>query len=935
MRLKLIVFLVVFISNSITYTTFSQEMPPINTFSTEDYGAENQNWGITQTSNKFIYVANNAGLLEFNGSNWNLYPTPNESIMRSVKSMGNKVYSGFYKDFGYWESNHSGVLEFTSMVTSNNIEMLEDEQIWQIEELDGWLLFKSLQRIYLYNLESKQIQIINSEKTITILSKLEGTIYFQEIGKGLFKIENGSSKLVSGNELFKEKRIIEMFYKDEKQFFLTEKDGFYYLQNNQLIPWVINSNELLSKNTIYSAQYLKNGNLVLGTISNGLIYLQNNGDLIYQITQTTGLSNNTVLSIFEDVDNNIWLGLDNGINTINLSSPFKLFVNKDNYWGTIYSTIVYKNNLYIGTNQGLYFKKRNSKDAFQFIKNTAGQVWNLTEVNNTLFCNHNSGTFIIDDGRASLIPDTYGTWSVKRINDSTILQGSYYGLHILVKQANKWIHRNKINGFSNSSRQFIIKDKNTVFVNHEYKGVFKLKIDKDFKNILEIEKDESVKKGIHSGLIKIDDDVLYSSKKGVYRFSEINNTFEIDTVYSKLIPENLFLSAKLILHESTKKLWSFTEEDIRCLSPGKLSKKPIFEIIPIKRAFIKGASGFENIIHLEGKKYLLGTSNGYLTIDLSSKKESVDFSIKIDKVLNNKIDDVQKRVSLIDGKEFESNRNNFEFFYSVPNFSKTSSVKYQHKLEGLNEKWSVSSGANSTLYENLPSGNYVFKVRAYKDNKLCENVEEYSFIVLKPWYKTNVLKATYLIILLFIMYLLHVASKKYYKKQREDLLRKAQNEMELKELENSQKIIKLNNDKLRSDITSKNRELASSTMSIIKKNEFLSTIKSELIDGGNDKVNKVIKIIDKNLKNTDDWKLFQEAFNNADKKFLKKIKSKHDNLTPNDLRLCAYLRLNLSSKEISPLLNISPRSVEVKRYRLRKKMNLPHDANLTTYILEI
>ena len=125
-------------------------------------------------------------------------------------------------------------------------------------------------------------------------------------------------------------------------------------------------------------------------------------------------------------------------------------------------------------------------------------------------------------------------------------------------------------------------------------------------------------------------------------------------------------------------------------------------------------------------------------------------------------------------------------------------------------------------------------------------------------------------------------------------------------------------------------------MSLIKKNEFLNSIKSELkeTDDAN-KLKPVIKIIDKNLNNTDDWKFFQEAFNNADKDFLKKIKSKHPDLTPNDLRLCAYLRLNLSSKEIAPLLNISPRSVEVKRYRLRKKINLDHNASLTNYILEI
>ena len=125
-------------------------------------------------------------------------------------------------------------------------------------------------------------------------------------------------------------------------------------------------------------------------------------------------------------------------------------------------------------------------------------------------------------------------------------------------------------------------------------------------------------------------------------------------------------------------------------------------------------------------------------------------------------------------------------------------------------------------------------------------------------------------------------------------------------------------------------------MSLIKKNEFLSTIKSELQGNSNpDDLKKVIKIIDNNINNTDDWKLFKEAFDNADKDFLKLVKEKHSSLTPNDLKLCAYLRLNLSSKEIAPLLNISPRSVEVKRYRLRKKMDLPPKTSLTNYILDI
>ena len=92
--------------------------------------------------------------------------------------------------------------------------------------------------------------------------------------------------------------------------------------------------------------------------------------------------------------------------------------------------------------------------------------------------------------------------------------------------------------------------------------------------------------------------------------------------------------------------------------------------------------------------------------------------------------------------------------------------------------------------------------------------------------------------------------------------------MALSELESDQKLMKLKNEKLEIDIESKNRELAISTMSLIKKNEFLSTIKTELQENNNPSdLKKVIKIIDNNINNTDDWKLFKEAFDNADKDF--------------------------------------------------------------------
>jgi AraC family chitin signaling transcriptional activator len=919
----------------VKFSFVAQELPPINVFSTKDYGAENQNWAISQADNEFIYIANNQGLLEFNGARWQLYPTPNKTIMRSVNVFGEKIFTGSYMDFGFWQKNSFGALEFSSIVKEQNITMIEDEQIWNILEIDGWILFKSLERIYLYNLESKLIKIINAENKINTLSKVEGVIYFQERNKGVFKIENGVPKLISEHQILKENIIVDIYKKDNQLLFLTQEKGFYLLNDSALVPWKTASDGVLKGKTIYSAKQLKNKDFVLGTISNGVLYLNNDGSLNYQITHNSGLSNNTVLAVFEDVNNNLWLGLDNGVNCINNTSPFKMFSTKAQFLGTIYTSIVYDDMLYLGTNQGLFCKKIGTDEPFDFVEKTQGQVWNLVEIDNTLFCGHDSGTFYIVNKKGIQISNSRGTWDIKQLDENTIIQGSYDGLYVLKKTNAVWKVNHKIEGFNKSSRYFVIVAKDKVFVNHEYTGVFKLNIDANFENVVKVKKDESVGKGIYSSLIKYKDKIFYTNKKGVYSYKKKTDVFVKDTVYSQLIDQDSFTSAKLIYNPINDKLWSFSKHNIKYLTPGKLSNKPIITSIPLIESLRKGASGYENIIHLQNKKQLIGASNGYITVDLNYVEEPKDFSISIDEIQSFELEQPIHKVHLSKKIALKNQENNIKIFYAVANYNKIADTKYQYQLLGQNKQWSAPLIASSMLFENMPYGDYTFKVRGIVGGKLSKNIASFSFTILRPWYLSTIMLVVYVLLLLLLLFILHLGSKKYYKRQRVKLLEKAQKESELKELESSQEIIKLNNEKLRSDIESKNRELATSTMNIIKKNEFLSTIKVELVNGGDKNISNVVKIIDKNLNNTDDWKMFQEAFNNADKKFLRKVKAKHPDLTPNDLRLCAYLRLNLSSKEIAPLLNISPRSVEVKRYRLRKKMALPHDSNLTNYILEI
>lgn len=914
----------------------AQEQPPIEIYTAQDYLAENQNWAISQAEDKTIYIANNKGLLEFNGARWQLYNSPNNTNLRSVRVIDDRIYTGCYMEFGYWMRNNFGTLTYTSLSQKLNTPLIEDEDFWNIIDLDNWVLFQSLDRIYIYSTTEDSFDILDSETTITKMFKANGTLFYQKINDGVYKIENGNEVLVSDDPVFQTNFIVNIFFHDRQFLIQTQDKGFFILYEDTIAPWKINADESLSNVSVYNSIQMKNGGFAIGTISDGIYQIDHDGNLVFHVNQSTGLSNNTVLSLFEDFDEELWLGLDNGINCFNINSPFKLHRDDKGILGSVYASIIHKDNLYLGTNQGLFYRPLNSKGEFNFIEGTQGQVWCLVEVKEALFCGHNFGTFLIDKNKAEKISNIQGTWDIKPIDGSPnlLLQGNYDGLNVLEKINGSWQFRNKIEGFDSSSRFFEFLNTEEVFVSHEYKGIFKIKLDPELKKAIRINVD-SIKNGLNSSLIKYNNELLYTYSEGIFKYDRQKQEFLKDSTLSKLFNKKTFITGKLVPIEKEKKLWGFSKNAIHEITPGKLSNEPKINTISLPHSLRNSVISYENISHLYDQNYLLGTSSGYIIIDLN-KIHNKSYSIALNTI---RVSDMNNEFEYVDKTEeplFKNKNNNIEFTYSVAEFDKYLNPEYQHQLLGFNDNWSDWSNKTSTVYNNLPFGSYTFKVRAkVGENDFTESVA-YNFEVQRPWTLSNIMIIVYILVLLIVSFLTHNLYKRYYRKQRESLLLKSQKELELEKLKSEQQLMLFKNESLELDIESKNRELAISTMSLIKKNEFLNDIKKELNNAENEQnIKSVVKIIDKNLNNTEDWKMFEQAFNNADKDFLKKIKSEHSSLTPNDLKLCAYLRLNLSSKEIAPLLNISHRSVEVKRYRLRKKMNLPHKASLTHYILEI
>ena len=918
------------------WISFSQEIPPIKQYDIQQSGAGNQNWMISQDSQGKIYTANNKGLLEFNGTNWVLYPSPNESIIRSVKVIGEKIYMGTYMDFGYWENTENGILTYTSLSKKLNIDILEDEQFWNIIEYNEKVIFQSLSRLIIVEEASGEVQFLESGGTLLKSFKVDSKVFYQVSGKGLVEIRSGKPYLVCQDEKLKNQVIIGLFKIKGDILILTDKSGFFHLKGNRIFKWKIEGDASFKNYKLYSSTMLSDGSFALGTISNGLIWLDKSGKLILKLNKEKGISNNTILSVFEDKSQNIWLGLDNGIDCVNANSPFLEFNDIFGKIGAVYTSILHGDNFYLGTNHGLFVKKTNTSSEFSLIDGTEGQVWALDVIDGQLLCGHDLGTFYIDSDSALKIADNPGTWVFKKhpTNADVLLQGNYKGIFVLEKVNNNWRIRNKLAGFDISSRFIEFVNDSLILVSHEYKGVFNLKTDSELTIVKEITLEESVKKGNNASLASFDSEIFYNNPDGIFRYDRQDVKFVKDIDLSAEIPTSRYLSGKMI-NDNNGNFWMYSNNKIHYLFKDIFSEEFKFKSFYFEKNTANNVLGFEHVAKHTGSKYLLGTNMGYLLVDLEKIKKAkpvVRFQKieVIDKSLNHTYLPLDQESIL----NFE--QNNIKFHLTTFNYQKYDEVMYQYKFLGFDEDWGPWTTSPNLTINNLPKGEYVLKARARIRNEISQIISSKNISILPPWHLSNGMYFIYFLLFLASILLINKIFDFYYKRQRNKLVEVNARKLQFIELDNQRELMKVRNEQLQSDIESKNREIAIATMSTIKRNDFLNEIKRNLKElNGDPKVKKLIKRINKNLKSNDDWEFFENAFNNADRDFLRKIKEIHPSLTHNDLRLCAFLRLSLLSKEIAPLLNISVRSVEIKRYRLRKKMNLNREQNIVDYIMTL
>jgi len=910
-------------------------------FSQNDYPGARQNWSVSTAGNGIIYFANHSGLLEFDGTNWKLNSQPNLTTMRCVKVMSDSVvYTGGYMELGYWVKGLNGDYSYHSLNQKASKFFRDNTEFWDIAIKNDSVYFRSYEQILAFHNDS--VFRINPDGAYPTMSTVNDKVLVAVQDRGIFEVKGNRIEPYIVDNTFVGKQIKFIIpFKNNQILVGTESNGILIWNGEELKMWNEEWTDYFIKNELNRAYYTNDHKVIIGSLIDGIAVFDEDGRFLQKINTENGLQNNTILGIATDEWHNIWLALDVGIGFISGNQNHSFAIYQLPGTGAIYATAIFDDKLYLGTNQGLFEKSLDLDDPkIRLVPETQDQIWGLKVIYDQLLVGHNQGTFVIDNGKSKQISFESGGFNFVEdpLHPELILQSTYNRLVVFKKSANGIEFRNTVEGFSNLIRFIEFDHLGNLWASHMHKGVYKIKMDDERRKVLpnniQYYGSEIFGKENHIYVFKVENRIVFSTGDKMFTYDDLKDTIVEYSNFNNSLGK--YKKSHRIIDASNHYYWFIGKEFVGLFFIDQENTTLIKEFPTSLFINPTLVDGYENLLPLNEYSAILCLQNGVAYLDAATKDTTVDLVKEYTPILrhiefrNNKD---ERQVLPLSASQLKTKHafNNLQLQFSFPMLSDLP-VYYQYMLEGLNSEWSAKSRNPQFNLVRLPYGKYKLKVKAVDLWGNESQVYSLSFEVLRPLSASRWAVLFYTILLVSALLLFRMWGIRQTRKRE-----KYQHDLR------EQELTRLRNDKLRSEVSHKSKELANSTMAIIKKNEFLLDLKkiiqkqkTELGSRYPDKYfNYLNKKIDDNISNQDDWKVFENNFERAHEQFFKKMKDKYPDLTPSDLQLSAYLRMNLSSKEIAPLLGISVRGVENHRYRLRKKMNIAHDDSLTNAILEL
>jgi DNA-binding CsgD family transcriptional regulator len=736
-------------------------------------------------------------------------------------------------------------------------------------------------------------------------------------------------------------------------FEITQNNCVFVFKNGQV--WskkgTSTRNIVNLKSIVINAAILnKNDEIVIGTNQNGIYILDNQYRPKKTIIDTDGLRSNYVKGLYEDAQENLWAIGDKEIHNIKQNDVVH-YIKESKNQGQSHGFLLHNNIFLNATNQGLFNTDTRSKNSSaSLVKNSQGVNWHIEKIDNTIFVGHEKGIYTYErDNSLKLLHAVNGVWNFKqhKSRKDLIYCGTYNGILILKKKNGKWSFYKRLDGFYDSSR-FIEFDNNDLWVCHPAKGFFKLGLSANFENITSFEflknfnSDDEL---FYNYFFKLNDALIFYNPEGFYKYDDTDKAFYKSSAVTEMFEGISDLS---FIKQLDNSLWFSTNKHIG-LVDFEVRKSTFF-----KNKKINTLGDFSKFTRLNQKYVLFNSEDQVFVFNeeaiAQKNKDSIIQKPLIKTIQFVGINDTIHH-SFFQGniKSFPYANNSISIQTQLPKYlgSSTHVVEYKVNDEG---KWLEADDNLVIKVNGLETNSYEVFVRTSDQMGSFSEEMLIPFKIKPKWYLSGAAFSIYFLITIGIILFIVITQEARNKKKRERLLKKEKRKqkerisrLEVQKLKDEKTMLALEQDKLQLEIKNRNQELAFSTYNNIKKNDLLINLKNHIFKLNDVKKEKelspkmrsIVKRIDIELKETYDWVKFEFHFKKSNPDFFSKLDDLHPDLTPNDIRICAFIKLNIPNKQMASLLNINPKSLEMTRYRLRKKLGLAERSNLYNYICSL
>jgi len=925
---------------------------PIQNFTPGEYKAGIQNIDFAQNGDMTLFVANNLGVLSYNGNEWERHNFRTGKKKRSLAfdEHTNRLYVGSQGEFGYFEGDWQYVSLLDLIPQSAN----DFDEVWDVFLLEGKAYFCTFQGIYIY--DGQSISVVDQEGGLERSFMANGRLFTQSQQGRLYELEG--QRLIPSYQQGLSNKVISGL--------VPHGDGYLLFYNSgeiELItpmgssPQYKKLMEALEGTYVNHVLQLSDTRLAISTQTAGLFLFDLQNNSIEHITMLDGLATNACLRAFQDYYGNIWVGMQNGIALIHLNSPMRLIGQEINLQGSGYEAYEAKEGTYFTTSNGIYFLEKNAAKS-KFLRGAEGPSYGIQEIAGRLYAGHHTGLFLLENGKATRVADIDGVWQVKQLrsNPAYAIGGTYFGLYLFRIASDQSLRPvQAIEGFNLSSRFFEEDQEGHIWVGQYYKGLYRLSLSDDYTQAsvenISTGSDRYIQDQIL--LSRVEEELYLGSSMGIYQLDPTEGEIIEAELFSGLIGQQ---AVYLFEQDRKNNVHVLTENGVgyfRKVGSGN------FQYVPSSLYQLQYYLN-NDLLHIS-----TSTSEG---VFFAANEGFIQYVPEVEDPLRVKqplvirqVYSVTKKRALYTKKPFEKRPEKISDIVVSPadkvlkidiesfQFSELNDAKYRYYLKGFDEGFGAWTNTASKEYTNLREGDYEFIVQTRNHLGEIISSQPLPLHVNPPLYRSTPARVFYVLGGIALLFMVSRLQRRKYKQRADKIEETRRMELAIKqqklaevEQQKEKELLQLKEEKIESELQHVNKLLAASTMNLVVKNEFIESIKKELQEVSKSgkkattrqALEKIVKEIDITLKLQEDWEQFEYHFDQVHGDFLSRLQHDYPKLSPNEQKLCTLLRLNLNTKEIANILSISLRGVEVARYRLRKKLELEKGQNLSKFILE-